>query len=107
MPSWIALDKGLCHYVPDDRPLSIIEAMFCYSLDIDNGKEGTIQGYAKQWGWSRKKVRKFVSELGTQRGHIGNTKGTQRGHPVFFIDVGLRGEGDTKGTHRGHKGVHY
>jgi len=100
---WVPIDKNCIHILAKiNRPFSHIEALFSYSVDQNHGKEWSIKGYAKLWKWSRNKVRKFITELRTQRGHIPDTKGTQRGHPIHFIDAGLWDEEDTKRTHRGH-----
>lgn len=101
--NWIPLDKNLVGTLPHNRAYSYIEAMFSYTVDQDNSKAGTINGYAKQWGWSRNKVRKFINELRTVKGHIADRKGTGRGHHIRFINNNLQVVKDMKGTYSGQE----
>jgi hypothetical protein len=96
------MDKHLTRELPVDRPYTKLEAMFSLSVDIDNESEGSIKGYSKLWGWSRNKVRKFISEVRTPEGHLVDTRGTLNGHPLHFIDKGLWKQKDTQGTLGGH-----
>lgn len=101
---WVPIDKMLAQdfkYIK--RPLSRIEAMFSYTVDVDNGITGTIAGYATQWGWSRNKVRRFVNCIGTEEGHLKDSRRTAEGHPIRFIDNGLWSKKDSKGTEEGQK----
>lgn len=99
--NWIAIDKALIHLMPKDRPYSIPEAMISLSVDLDNGKDPSINGCSKLWGWSRNKVRKFVTELRTGRGHLADSKGTYKGHLITLKIKGFREEEDSQGTVRG------
>lgn len=100
---WVPLDKTLIRLLAKlNRPYSTIEAMLSFTVDVDCGNPWTIKGYAKLWQWSRNKVRKLVNECRTQEGHKADTRGTQEGHPIHFIDKGLWGEEDTKRTGKGH-----
>lgn len=99
--NWIPLDKALIKTLPKNRAYSYIEAMFSYTVDQDNGNDGSINGYAVLWGWSRNKVRKFIQELRTVEGHIADRKGTSKGHPIRFINNNLQIVKDSKGTGRG------
>jgi len=99
--NWIALHKELVHFLPHGRPYTLLEAMFSYTLDLDNGKEGTISGYSKLWTWNRKKVRKFIKEIGTGKGHLGDRKGTGKGHRILLKINNLDEEKDTIGTGKG------
>ena len=100
--NWIALDKNLIRTISQKRPYSYIEAMFSLTYDIDNSREGTINGYSKLWNWSRNKVRKFINELGTVKGHLADSKGTYKGHPIRLIKNNLEAVKDSKGTVKGH-----
>lgn len=82
--NWIALHKELRYFLPSGGEYTILEAMFSYTLDVDNGKEGTISGYSKLWGWSRTKVRKFIEELKTGEGHLTNRQRTGKRHQVLL-----------------------
>ncbi|MDP8211777.1 MAG: conserved phage C-terminal domain-containing protein [Candidatus Zapsychrus exili] len=102
---WIPLDKYLAQeFKSIKREFSMIEAMFSYQLDIDNSISGTISGYSKLWGWSRNKVRKFINGIGTDRGHVKDSKRTHEGHPIHLIDLSLNDKKDRSGTGRGQVG---
>jgi hypothetical protein len=96
--NWIALHKELKYFLPTGREYTILEAMFSYTLDADNGKEGTISGYSKLWGWSRTKVRKFVEELKTGEGHLTNRQRTGKRHQVLLKLNNLQDRKDTLKT---------
>lgn len=93
---WVKLDKMLAQdFKHIKRSFSRIEAMFSYTVDVDNGIEGTMAGYATQWGWSRNKVRRFLNCIRTDEGHLKDRKRTHEGHPIHFIDNDF---GDKKDT---------
>lgn len=99
--NWIALHKELVHFLPHGRPYTLLEAMFSYTIDVDNGKVGTISGYSKLWTWDRKKVRKFIAEIGTVKGHLGDRKGTGKGHRIMLKINNLEDQKDRIGTVKG------
>ena len=100
--NWVGLDKNLGQYFKSiKRPFSEIEAMFSYSLNIDNGINGSIAGYSVVWKWSRNKVRRFINGIRTDEGHIKDRKRTDEGHPIHFIDNALMTKKDSKGTEEG------
>ena len=105
--NWVALHKNLCHFLPHGRAYTVLEAMFSYTLDIDNNREQTIRGYSKQWGWSRNKVRKMIGELRATKGHVAGQKGTSEGHRILLKINNLqevKGQSRaTKGPLKGHK----
>jgi hypothetical protein len=103
MIGWVPLDKRLIKTLPDDRPYSYLEAMFSFTVNENCGHPWTIAGYAKRWQWSRNKVRKFVEDIRTGSGHLADRKGTGKGHPITFIDLGSRAEEDRLGTGRGQE----
>jgi len=87
---YIMLDKYLAQEFKDiRREFSIIEAMFSYTLDKDNGKNGSISGYSKLWGWSRWRVRKFIETIHSTTGHYPDRRQTHSRHPIHFIDKAL------------------
>lgn len=99
---WIPLDKYLAQeFKSIKREFSMIEAMFSYQLDIDCKIIGTISGYSKLWGWSRNKVRKFINGIGTDQGHIKDSKRTHEGHPIHLIDLSLNDKKDRSRTDKG------
>lgn len=99
--NWIALHKELRFFLPHGRAYTTLEAMFSYTLDIDNKKQGTISGYAKLWGWDRKKVRRFIAEVGTPSGHFRDRDGTGKEHHLSLKLNNLQDRKDTKGTGTG------
>lgn len=104
---WIPLDKNLSQYLPHNRPYTRVEAMFSYTKDLDNNKEGTIQGYSNQWQWSRDKVRKFIIEIketsGFPKKHQKNSKKTVKKHPIHYIDKALWDIKNSKKTVKKHQ----
>lgn len=102
--NWIPLDKNLAQEFKSIKgPFSMIEAMFSYSLDADNGRNGSISGYSKLWGWSRNKVRRFIKCIRTDEGHLRDRKRTYAGHPIHFIDKALWTKKDSRRTGRGQE----
>jgi hypothetical protein len=101
--NWIALDKNIVGLLPHGRSYTIIEALISFTIDIDNDKPWTINGYANQWGWSRNKVRKFTEELRTVKGHVADRKGTGKGHHISLKINNLHEVEDKKGTVKGQE----
>ena len=60
------LDKTLVKDLPKDRSYTKVEAIFSLQVDYDHNKPATISGYANLWGWTRRRVRKLLKELGVQ-----------------------------------------
>jgi uncharacterized phage protein (TIGR02220 family) len=100
--NWIALDKCLAHYLPRKRPYTILEAMFSYSKDIDEGKENSINGYSRIWSWSRCKVRRFVDDLKTVTRHAPDRDETGMRQEVRIINGKLEDIKDSDKTPARH-----
>ena len=100
--TWIPIDKNFRYFMPLDKPYTRLEAMVSYTIDKDEGKKISIKGYSRIWQWSRNKVRKFLEEINTSKGHFGDTYRTPLGHPVTFINNNLRKRKDTRRTPEGH-----
>lgn len=67
---YVPIDKNLIQELNNiGRPFTRLEAMFSYTIDQNNGKGGSINGYASCWNWSRNKARKFLKEIRTVKGH--------------------------------------
>ncbi len=85
--NWVAIDKKMVKHLPIDRPYTELEAVFSLSIDMDNKNPVSLSGYAKLWGWSRNKVRKFISDLDLEimepktKEEIRMQKGILKGHP--------------------------
>lgn len=101
--NWIGLDKNIVKLLPHGRAYTIIEALISFTIDIDNKRDWTINGYAKQWTWSRNKVRKFTSELRTGKGHLADRKGTGSGHLITLKLNNLHEVEDRKRTGKGQE----
>jgi hypothetical protein len=109
--------------------------MFSLSLDYDDDNPVTVSGYASLWGWNRKKVKRFLNDIGVeiaypdsttktrnQRGHIivhekghkpghkrdinRDIKGTKKGQIRFIDSKWIEENRDIKGTKKGHKPGH-
>ena len=92
------IDRNVAYFFPHDRPYSDAEALLSYAIDLDNSKSGTINGYAKQWSWGRKKVRKFIFDITSPDGHQRNRKGTHEAQAITLKNGSLRKRRNTKGT---------
>lgn len=95
---WIPLDKNLAQELPYDRPYTRLEAMFSHTKDIDDGKEWSINGYAKLWQWSRDKVRRFIRNTKTADGHQADRYPTPSRQPIHYIDKALWEQKNSKPT---------
>jgi len=58
-----------------------VEAAFSLQVDFDQDNPVTVAGYAKRWNWSRKKVMKFLDEMGVSISYpeSTSTKQNQKG----------------------------
>lgn len=101
--NWIPVDKKAVSFLPKDRPYTPLEALYSLTVDVDNGKEGTIKGYAKLWQWDRSKVRQFVNELLAGLQHYPDRKTTQKRHPIRFVFNNLQPQNDTNPTGNQHR----
>jgi len=61
--NWIPLSKALVKELPTNRPFSKYEAAYSIQVDFDNNHWVSVAGYAKRWGWSRKKVMTFLKDI--------------------------------------------
>ncbi len=94
--NWVAIDKNVVQAFKEiNRPYSRVEALVSHSINIDCGCGWTISGYSKLWQWSRDKVRKFISELHSDEGHLLNNNPTLFRHPIRIVAAGLRPLSDT------------
>jgi hypothetical protein len=65
MKGWVKVDKQFIYALPTERPYTPLEAFFSFAVDVSEGQEYTLSGYAKLWGWSRTKVQGFITGLKT------------------------------------------
>lgn len=101
---YVPIDKNLIQELNNlGRSFTRLEAMFSYSVDQNNGKGGSINGYAQLWNWSRNKTRKFLKEIRTVKGHQKDSRRTPNGQAVHFIDGGLWVSRDSERTVKGHQ----
>ena len=82
--NWIPLDKNLVHFLPRDRPYTILEAMFSFRVDMDNEDEKSEIAYSRIWSWSRSKVRRFITDLKTGTRHAPDSRETGKRHEVCY-----------------------
>jgi hypothetical protein len=64
--NWVPIDKGLVSSLPSpgSREYSEVEAAFCVTVDYDNRKLVSQNGYATLWKWSRGRVKRFAEKRG-------------------------------------------
>ena len=75
--------------------------MLSYTIDIDEGRKISIYGYSRIWGWSRNKVKKFLTDIRTIEGHSMDSRGTNWGHSVTLINKDLWKQKDKQRTIEG------
>ena len=61
--NWVPIDKRLRYFLPLKREYSKVEAAFSLQLDYDSGKNISVAGYSKLWGWSRNRVNTFLKGM--------------------------------------------
>lgn len=111
---WIPLCKALVSELPhrETRPFTKLEAMFSITVDVDNGAQVTVSGYASLWRWSEGKVRRFLDEIGATIKYPENTskRQNQRGEIVMVMSERKRRDSgeirliDFKGLHETTEG---
>jgi len=74
---WVPISKGFINHMPEDRPYTELEAAYSLQLDYDAGKPVTVSGYASLWKWSRRRVRRFLEEMGVTINYPGDTRKKQ------------------------------
>jgi hypothetical protein len=89
---WVPLDKTLVKDLPKDRPYTKVEAIFSIQVDYDNNKSATISGYADLWGWTRRRVRNLLKELGVQIIYPEDTRKKQNQSGQIAIQITDRSE---------------
>ena len=83
--NWVAMDKRCVAFLPTHRPFTPLEALFSLTTDRDNNKLGSINGYAKLWGWSRTRARRFVRELEAGQDHLVDYHGAGKRHAIRLV----------------------
>ena len=116
--NWVRIDKNAVSALPTDRPYSAPEALISLTVDYDNKALVSITGYAKLWGWNKKKVARFLQQIGVtieypedtskkrnQRGLIRylikSQSGSNKGLIQFKHFNGLQDEKDQSGSKEG------
>jgi len=74
---WVPMAKDLARLLPVDRGFTEIEAVYSLQLDHNNGKNVSVMGYAKLWGWTRDKVAYFLKRCGLIIEYPADTKQTR------------------------------
>ena len=72
--NWVPVSKSFVDSLPVNRKFTELEAMYSLQLDHDNGRDITLSGCASRWGWSRDKVRKFLSDVWVKIEYAKDTK---------------------------------
>jgi hypothetical protein len=103
--NWIAIHKLVKFWLPRNRPYTELEALISHTLDIDDKNTYSINGYAKLWGWSRNKVRNFLKNIRTTKGHLKDTRKdsqrTAKGQGIVLKINNLQEIEDNQGTTKG------
>jgi hypothetical protein len=101
--NWIPMDKSLTAALPVKRPYTLIEAVFSYQVDMDNGTIRGFRDYARIWGWSLNKAIGFIRDKqGTKTEQARDTHGTVKFrfiNPLQGCKVQAK---DKQGTKSGH-----
>ncbi|MBO8093796.1 MAG: hypothetical protein J7D60_10835 [Prosthecochloris sp.] len=92
--NWIPLSKALVRELPTNRPFSKVEAAYSVQVDYDNNQPVSVAGYAKRWGWGRKRVLSFLYELGVTINYPENTDVKQNQKGQIGIQIGDRCRSD-------------
>jgi hypothetical protein len=99
--NWIPVDKRIVNLLPKGGEYTFLEAYISLRIDLDNGADISINGYARLWSWSRNKVRHFVEGLRTGKGHSVDTQRTGKGQELRLIFNTLEEQKDIQGTAKG------
>jgi len=107
MSGWVAIDKCLVKTLTDiDRPFSYVEAVFSHSVNLNCGKDFSINGYASRWQWSKNKVRKFLLEINTTEGYEAGKNGRGNGTKIHLSALFFEGQTrDNEGTNEDQENV--
>jgi len=92
--NWIPLSKALVKELPTNRPFSKVEAAYSIQVDFDNNHWVSVAGYAKRWGWGRKKVMTFLREIGVCIDYPENTEFKQNQKGQIGVQKGNRNRTD-------------
>lgn len=67
------IDKAITALLPEGR-FDEVHALISLEINRNCGIKGTIKGYAKRWGWTPARVRRFIAGVDSSRGvtRIGN-----------------------------------
>jgi len=92
--NWIPMSKALLKELPSGRPFSKVEAAFSLQVDFDQDSPVTVAGYAKRWGWSRKKVMHFLDEIGVSISYPESTSAKQNQKGQIRVQIRNRSRTD-------------
>lgn len=98
--NWVPIDKAVVYLLPKTRRYTELEALLSITIDINNGREGTIRGYSALWGWSRTKVKKFITDLKKEPEKYQRTyqKSARKRHSIRLIVNNLQNQKSQKST---------
>ncbi|BDV44106.1 hypothetical protein GURASL_30290 [Geotalea uraniireducens] len=95
MNGWVPLAKSLVCELPKDRPYTRLEALFSLTVDYDEGRSATVQGYSKLWNWSRGKVDRFLEDVGAEIVYQNDTSVMQNQRGQIVIHNSDRSRADS------------
>ncbi|ACH40486.1 MAG: hypothetical protein ACD_55C00120G0002 [uncultured bacterium] len=92
--NWVPISKALLSELPKDRAFTRLEAMLSLSVDYDQGKQVTVNGYASLWRWSRGRVDRFLGEIGASIEYPETTGQKQNQRGQIMIQISSRSRAD-------------
>jgi len=66
---YIGLHTQVRYWLPKGGKYTELEALISHTLDINDNRSWSVNGYSKLWGWSRTKVTSFLHNIKTSGGH--------------------------------------
>jgi len=87
--NWVPIDTRATQFLPKNRPYTELEASFALQVDYWRDHSATLAGYAKQWRWSRDRVRSWLADFGLQ---IQGQTGRQPGRLMPLIPKSVTGQ---------------
>ena len=102
---WAPIDFAALAWLPrpGDRPYTKTEALLALQADYWYCRPASVTGFSEQWGWHRRRVRDFMSEVGVEIvGQVGRRPGKLRPScgPAtarqVFQDFGQIGDSENK-----------
>jgi hypothetical protein len=89
---FVPLDINLTKFLPkyESRAYTKLEAMYSVSIDYFKNNPVSCAGYSRLWKWSRKKVNKFMNDIGVEIFYESSTKEKQNQRGQIRVQIGDR-----------------